>query len=259
MNNETDLSIFKLPLWKRIFDVIFASIALIALLPLLIVVSIAIYIEDRGPVIYKSKRAGANYDIFDFFKFRSMYINADRRLHGLEELNQYSDTEFTYDKKILTEENANTFIGDNEILIADDFIVQERKHIDYVSNKTDNAFKKLEKDPRVTRVGRFIRKYSIDELPQLINIIKGDMSIVGNRPLPLYEAELLTKDDSIDRFLGPTGLTGLWQVEKRGCTGRLSAQERKDLDVYYAHNFSFWLDIKIILRTFTSFVQKEDV
>ncbi len=114
----------------------------------------------------------------------------------------------------------------------------------------------MENDPRITKVGRFIRKYSIDELPQLINILKGDMSIVGNRPLPLYEAELLTSDEHIDRFMGPAGLTGLWQVEKRGEAGKLSAEERKQLDIKYAKTFSFWLDIKIILKTVTAFVQK---
>ena len=114
----------------------------------------------------------------------------------------------------------------------------------------------MENDPRITKVGRFIRKYSIDELPQLINILKGDMSIVGNRPLPLYEAELLTSDEHIDRFMGPAGLTGLWQVEKRGEAGKLSAEERKQLDIKYAKTFSFWLDIKIILKTVTAFIQK---
>ncbi len=257
--NNTQVASFRLPVWKRLFDILFASTALIVLSPLLIVVAIAIYVEDRGAIIYKSKRAGSNYAIFDFLKFRSMYVDADKRLSKLENLNQYSDQSSTYDKEALTEDNADIFIGDDSVLIGDDFIVQEETHHDYVCNKTDNAFNKLSKDPRVTRVGRFIRKYSIDELPQLINILKGDMSIVGNRPLPLYEAELLTKDDSIDRFFGPTGLTGLWQVEKRGSAGKLSAQERKDLDVYYANNFSFWLDVKIIFRTFTSFIQKEDV
>ena len=118
---------------------------------------------------------------------------------------------------------------------------------------------KLENDPRITKVGHFIRKYSIDELPQLFNILKGDMSIVGNRPLPLYEAELLTKDDYIDRFMAPAGLTGLWQVEKRGDAGKLSAEERKQLDIKYAQNYSFWMDIKIILKTITAFIQKENV
>ena len=121
-----------------------------------------------------------------------------------------------------------------------------------------NAFVKIEKDPRVTKVGRFIRKYSLDELPQLINILKGDMSVVGNRPLPLYEAELLTNDDSIDRFMAPAGLTGLWQVEKRGDSGKLSAQERKELDLRYGKEFSFWYDIKIIFKTLTAFIQKGD-
>lgn len=122
-----------------------------------------------------------------------------------------------------------------------------------------NAFVKIENDPRVTRVGRIIRKYSIDELPQLINVLKGDMSIIGNRPLPLYEAELLTSDDAIDRFMGPSGLTGLWQVEKRGDSGRMSAEERKQLDIKYAKEFSFTLDMKILLKTFTAFIQKENV
>ena len=114
-------------------------------------------------------------------------------------------------------------------------------------------------DPRVTPIGKFIRKTSIDELPQLFNILKGDMSIVGNRPLPLYEAELLTSDEHIDRFMGPAGLPGLWQVEKRGEAGKLSAEERKQLDITYAKTFSFWLDIKIILKTVTAFIQKENV
>ena len=85
------------------------------------------------------------------------------------------------------------------------------------------------------------------------------MSVVGNRPLPLYEAEQLTSDEYIERFMGPAGLTGLWQVEKRGTEGILSPEERKQLDIIYARKFSFWLDIKIILRTFTAFIQKENV
>ena len=118
---------------------------------------------------------------------------------------------------------------------------------------------KLENDPRVTKIGDFLRRTSIDELPQLFNILKGDMSIVGNRPLPLYEAELLTSDAYIDRFMAPAGLTGLWQVEKRGGAGKMSAEERKQLDIKYARDFSFWLDMKIIFKTLTAFIQKENV
>ena len=128
-----------------------------------------------------------------------------------------------------------------------------------VIEEINNAFVKIENDPRITKVGRFIRKYSIDELPQLFNILKGDMSIVGNRPLPLYEAEKLTNDDCIDRFMAPAGLTGLWQVEGRGKGGNMSADERKQLDIKYGQTYNFILDMKIILRTFTAFIQKEDV
>ena len=123
----------------------------------------------------------------------------------------------------------------------------------------ENAFVKIENDPRITRLGRFLRKYSIDELPQLFNILRGDMSAVGNRPLPLYEAERLTSDEYIERFMCPSGLTGLWQVEKRGHAGKLSPEQRKQLDIRYAREMSPWLDLKIILRTFTAFIQKENV
>ncbi len=118
---------------------------------------------------------------------------------------------------------------------------------------------KFQHDPRITKVGRFIRKYSIDELPQLFNILKGDMSVVGNRPLPLYEAEKLTGDEYIDRFIAPAGLTGLWQVEKRGDSGKLSSEERKQLDIQYGRTYSFKTDMRIILKTLTAFIQKENV
>ena len=145
------------------------------------------------------------------------------------------------------------------IYVNDDSIISERDFLRQKQMQTENAFVKLENDPRITKVGRFIRKYSIDELPQLINILKGDMSVVGNRPLPLYEAEKLTGDDTIDRFIAPAGLTGLWQVEKRGDSGKLSAEEGKQLDITYGRTYSFMLDMKILLKTFTAFVQKENV
>ena len=97
-----------------------------------------------------------------------------------------------------------------------------------------------------------------DRCTQLFNVLKGDMSIVGNRPLPLYEAEQLTSDDWGERFLAPAGITGLWQVEKRG-KGEMSEEERKALDNKYAKNFSFWNDIRLILKTIPALFQKENV
>lgn len=259
---KENLRTFHLPLWKRIFDIVFAGCALIILSPLLLLTALAIRIESKGAVIYKSKRVGSNYQVFDFLKFRSMYLNADKRLKELNALNQYN----TDEEENVSERDEITFdelTGSTEeeecLLISDDFIVYEDEFTQKKQKEKENAFVKLEHDPRITRVGRFIRKYSIDELPQLINVLKGDMSIVGNRPLPLYEAELLTNDAYIDRFMAPSGLTGLWQVEKRGDSGKMSAEERKMLDIRYAKEFSFWFDMKIILRTFTAFIQKEDV
>ena len=145
------------------------------------------------------------------------------------------------------------------LLFSDNLSTSENNYLKTKRTERSNAFFKLENDPRITRVGHFIRKYSIDELPQLFNILKGDMSVVGNRPLPLYEAELLTSDEYVQRFMGPAGLTGLWQVEKRGSAGKMSAEERKQLDIKYAKEFSFRMDMRIIIKTFTAFIQKEDV
>lgn len=120
------------------------------------------------------------------------------------------------------------------------------------------AFFKLKNDPRVTKLGSFLRNTSIDELPQLLNVLRGEMCLVGNRPLPLYEAELLTTNEWSTRFLGPAGLTGLWQISKRGKKD-MSEVERKQLDNYYAANFSLAMDVKIILKTFPALIQKEKV
>ncbi|HEX7367136.1 MAG TPA: sugar transferase, partial [Pelobium sp.] len=122
----------------------------------------------------------------------------------------------------------------------------------------DSSFFKIANDPRITKLGAFLRKSSIDELPQLVNVLKGDMSLVGNRPLPLYEAEQLTTNEWSLRFLGPAGLTGLWQISKRG-KKEMSDYERKKLDNFYAKNYSMWLDLKIILKTVPAMVQKEKV
>lgn len=248
---------FHIPLWKRSFDIVASLGALICLSPLLLITALAIRIESKGPVIYRSKRVGSNYKVFDFLKFRSMYTNADRRLKELSALNQYATSSNEQAFEEIPELKGDE--TDGMLLIGDDGALTEEAYSESQRNKRENAFVKLERDPRVTRVGRFIRKYSIDELPQLINILKGDMSVVGNRPLPLYEAEQLTVDEDIERFIAPAGLTGLWQVEKRGGSGAMSAAERKQLDVRYAHEFSFKMDLNIIIRTFTAFIQKEDV
>ena len=269
---------FKIPLWKRTFDIVFSLIGLIIAAIPMIITAIAIKIEDpKGPVLYKSKRVGTNYTIFDFLKFRSMYNDADKRLKELSKSNnQYAEHKEDEEepKTVITsplgeEAEQNMFdlgmesemmISDDEVmLVGDDFVVSESDFSKQKEEDINNAFVKIENDPRITKVGRFIRKTSIDELPQLFNILKGDMSIVGNRPLPLYEAEKLTADSSIDRFMAPAGLTGLWQVEERGKGGNMSAEERKQLDILYGQTYNFALDMKIIWRTLFAFIQDENV
>lgn len=257
--SQKELSSFRLPVWKRFFDILFSGTAILLLSPLFLIIALAIRTESKGQVVYKSKRVGSNYHIFDFLKFRSMYVGADKHLKEFNSLNQYKEKEKAQEPSLSIENDNMIKEMDNTILISDDFIIPEQEYINKKNNEQKNAFIKIENDPRITKVGRFIRKYSLDELPQLINILKGDMSIVGNRPLPLYEAELLTSDEYIDRFMAPAGLTGIWQVEKRGTTGKLSAEERKQLDIKYAKTFSFGLDLKIIIKTFTAFIQKENV
>jgi len=208
---------FKIPRWKRVFDVLGAIFGLSLSLPIWLPVLVAIRLESKGPVVYRSKRVGAGYKVFDFLKFRSMRSDADTLLSTIQHLNQYNSTE----------PNGAVFL-------------------------------KISNDPRITRVGRFIRKYSIDELPQLVNVLRGDMSLVGNRPLPLYEAEQLTRDEWAARFLGPAGITGLWQVTKRG-QNDMSAEERIALDVKYARSYCSTTDLQIIFKTFTAFIQKENV
>ena len=266
---------FQIPVWKRLFDIVFSGLAIILLSPIFIITALAIRIESPGPILFKSKRVGTNYTIFDFLKFRSMYIDAEDRLKELsKDHNQYAENTEEQENKTITAPlgdqaeqdmidagmESMMMIGDEEImLVGDDFVMAESDFNKQKKAENENAFVKIENDPRITKVGQFIRKYSIDELPQLFNILKGDMSIVGNRPLPLYEAEKLTVDTSIDRFMAPAGLTGLWQVEERGKGGNMSAEERKQLDIRYGQTYNFMLDMKIIFRTLTAFVQKENV
>ncbi len=142
---------------------------------------------------------------------------------------------------------------------ADKLISQLSANNQYAAeSKGKAAFVKIKNDPRITKLGNFLRNTSIDELPQLLNVLKGDMSLVGNRPLPLYEAEMLTSNEWTTRFLGPAGLTGLWQISKRGKED-MSERERKKLDNFYARKYSFWFDMKIIFSTIPALFQKEKV
>ena len=248
---------FKIPFWKRIFDIFFSSLAIVVLSPVLLITAIAIKLESKGPVLFKSKRVGTNYAVFDFLKFRSMRVDAEKKLKDLSKThNQYakktdslgSMSDEMLEMALNADNEDELMISDEEVmLVGDDFVVSENDFNKQKIEEINNAFVKIENDPRITKVGRFIRKYSIDELPQLFNILKGDMSIVGNRPLPLYEAEKLTADDCIDRFMAPAGLTGLWQVEERGRNGNMSAEERKQLDIRYGQTYCFSLDMKIRL------------
>ena len=203
---------YKIPIGKRILDIILSATALVGLSPILAIVATLVKIDSKGPIFYSSKRVGTGYKIFDFYKFRSMRIGAEAEVASLADKNQYG--------------NATFF--------------------------------KVQNDPRITKLGSFLRRTSIDELPQLLNVLKGDMSIVGNRPLPLYEAEQLTTNEWSMRFLGPAGLTGLWQISRRGKKD-MSDTDRKKLDNFYAKNYSMLLDIKIIFKTIPALIQKEKV
>lgn len=128
----------------------------------------------------------------------------------------------------------------------------------YGKSEKGAKFLKICNDPRVTKVGKFLRKTSLDELPQLFNVLKGDMSLVGNRPLPIYEATTLTTNEFAERFMAPAGITGLWQIKKRG-RAEMSAEERINLDIQYARKYSLLMDMSIIIQTPFALFQKCNV
>lgn len=247
---------FKTPLWKRLFDILFAGSVLLVLSPFFILIIAAILLESKGKFYYAAPRIGSGYQVFGFLKFRSMYTNADKRIDELMKHNQYQKSS---ESDISGKEGYRRIENANNVLISDDGLISEEEVKQKKAVKRENAFFKIANDPRITKVGRILRNTSLDELPQFINVLKGDMSIVGNRPLPLYEAELLTTDQWAKRFMAPAGITGLWQVTKRGGANVMSADERKQLDVEYAENFSFWYDIRILLKTIPAMIQKENV
>lgn len=135
--------------------------------------------------------------------------------------------------------------------------IEEISHLNQYKCSTSEIpfFIKINNDPRVTRLGAFLRSTSLDELPQLVNVLKGDMSLVGNRPLPLYEAASLTTDEWAKRFMAPAGITGLWQIKKKG-KYTMSVEERIKLDINYADRYNFMYDLWIIANTPSALIQK---
>ena len=236
---------YKAKKYKRCMDLSISVVCLIALAPLMAIIALMVKLESRGPIVFKQKRIGANYKQFDLYKFRSMQNNADKLEH-------HSNLNDIYDENI--EIIDDQIIENKAILIGNNGKVNEQE---YVEKKLKKSFRKFKNDPRVTRFGKFIRKTSLDELPQLWNVIIGDLSIVGNRPLPLYEAEMLVDDYSVRRFMAPAGLTGMWQV-KRKEKKHSTAEARIRLDIAYADEYCLLCDLKILLMTPYAMIQESN-
>lgn len=218
----------------------------------MILIAIAIKLESKGPVFYVSKRIGTGYDVFKFYKFRSMKLGADMERSRFSKMNEYLVSHKESDNLFHNIEECpdcakvdggtcSPLLYIDGVEICENLYLRKKREI-----LLNNTFFKIKNDPRVTRIGRILRATNLDELPQFFNVLKGDMSIVGNRPLPLYEAEKLTTDEWAYRFLSPAGITGLWQISKSGFS---YAEERIRLDNKYSMVASPWTDLKIILKT----------
>ena len=199
---------------KRGLDVIGSAALLAVLAPLMLVISLLIRRDSRGPVFFRQTRLAMGLNEFILLKFRTMYEGTDEAPHR------------EYIKQIM---RSDALPGSNNLY-------------------------KLERDDSITRVGRWLRKTSLDELPQLINVLRGEMSLVGPRPVIRYELELFSPHH-FERFLVPAGLTGLWQVEARAHT---TFGEALDLDVAYARGWSLGLDLRLLLRTPLVIFRKRD-
>lgn len=195
---------------KRLSDIILALAAGIVTLPIWLVAAILVRIDSKGPLIYRQERVGMDGRVFLCLKFRSMRTDADETIHRE-----------AYRKNIAGDAEANA--GDS----------------------SSPVYGKVKDDPRITRVGRFLRRTSIDELPQLLNVLRGEMSIVGPRPPIPYEVEEYDIWHRKRLDMKP-GITGLWQVSGRN---RLTFDEMVKIDLYYIENWSLLLDVKIILLT----------
>ena len=190
---------------KFIFDRLFAFFFILFTLPIYPIIAILIKLDSKGPILYKQTRVGKNGKLFQVYKFRTMYVDADKKL--------------------------------KEILDKDPNARKEWK-----------KYRKLKNDPRVTRIGKFLRKTSLDELPQIINILKGEMSLVGPRPVTQEEIEKYYKETVKYYYSVLPGITGLWQVSGRN---DLDFNARLLLDEFYVLNWSLELDLEIILKTVT--------
>ena len=196
---------------KRCMDLVGAIVLLLFAAPIIAVTAIAIKTTSPGPVIYRQMRLGRKGMPFVFYKFRSMTVGADENVHR------------EYVTRLIEGKNDEVNQGD-----------------------ADKPVYKLQGDSRVTRVGFFIRKTSIDELPQLFNVLKGDLSLVGPRPPIPYEAELYQAWHLRRILEGRPGITGLWQVEGRN---RVSFDEMVRMDLRYTRTWTLWMDIKILVKT----------
>ncbi len=203
---------------KRISDILISAAAIIILAPVWVVIAILIKINSRGGVLFKQERVGMDGRKFLCYKFRTMHSNADEALHRE-----------AYQKNIEGSTEANAGEIDKPV------------------------FGKVRNDPRITKVGKVLRRSSLDELPQLLNILKGDMSAVGPRPPIPYEVEEY-KIRHRKRLDMKPGITGLWQVSGRN---RLTFEEMVRTDIYYIENWSLWLDLKIILLTLPAILRGE--
>jgi len=190
----------------RVLDLGIAVLALIALSPLMLLIALLIPITSRGPILFRQMRVGHLGQPFVMLKFRSMFADCDDRLHR------------QFVTRLLTAEDATPGL--------------------------DGVFK-MENDPRVTKLGRFLRRTSLDELPQLFNVLRGHMSLVGPRPSLPWEVELYKEHHRL-RFQVKPGMTGLWQVRGRSS---LSMEQALDLDVAYVLRRTLRLDLWILLMT----------
>ncbi|MBN1325620.1 sugar transferase [Candidatus Falkowbacteria bacterium] len=199
-------------IYKRIFDIIGSIILIILTFPLMLLAAVAIKIDSKGPIFYKNKRVGQRGKEFELFKFRSMYYEMSTGVGSPEQQKKSLE----YEQKLIEEKNTRP-----------------------------GAVYKIGEDPRVTRVGKFIRKYSIDELPQFFNVLIGQMSLVGPRPHQPREVAQYQKAQYHLLDIKP-GVTGMAQISGRS---DLQFDEEAKLDTYYIENWSIWLDLRIILRT----------